>query len=130
MPTVFSLALAGLTRCAPPQSPPASAKQYPHATDRLVRLVDKELNDTTYAAAAPDQYAVNCEFVRLHDALGIGEGEARIHAVLDSFQTHDPTRVDRLNHVLGGHAMAIAARCPAVNAAADSADPLPHWPRK
>jgi hypothetical protein len=123
------LIVGGLTGCSPePHRPSPTTILYPHATDRLVRLIDKGLNDTTYSAAAPDQYAVNCEYIRLHDAFGIGEGEARIHAVLDSFQVHDRSRIDRLNRVLGGHVMAIAAKCPAANAVADSTDPLPHWP--
>lgn len=124
------LASGGLTACPQePHYPPASLKQYPHATDRYVRLMDKELSDTTYEMLKPDVRATDCEFDRLLDAFGMGEGNARAQAVLDSFQRHDAVRMDRLNRLSGGHTET-APGCARLNAAADSTDPLPSWPHK
>lgn len=128
--STIALAASGLTGCpSQPHDPPASAKQYPHATDRLVRLINKELTDTTYEMLKPDVRATDCEFDRLLDAFGMGEGKARYQAVLDSFQRHDAVRMDRLNRLLSGHTETVPG-CAGLSAAADSTDPLPSWPHK
>ena len=120
----------GLTGCVQEiHDPPASVSQYPHATDRLVRLIAKELTDTTYETLKPDAKMVDCELERLMDGFGIGEGMARAKAVKDSVKRHDPDRWDRLNRLLSGHTETVPG-CIGVNAAADSTDPLPQWPHK
>jgi len=60
---------------------PRSVEQYPHAVDRFMRLVRKQLSDSDPVSV---EQQMMCESERVSRALGAAEAEVRIRTALDT----------------------------------------------
>lgn len=101
-----------------------SLQQYPHAADRFMLLVRKQLLD-------PDpvfvEQQIMCETDRMSRALGEAEAEARILTALDTaYLRHDDSvALQRVSSALAGRVLGTGDQvCDSLIAAADRTDPI------
>ena len=103
---------------------PQSVAEYPHAADRFMLLVRKQLLD-------PDPVWVEqemmCESERMSRALGTSEAAARVSDALDTAYLHheDSVALRRVAQALGGLTLGTGDHvCDSLIAAADRTDPI------
>lgn len=123
---VASLSASGACE-RPAHAPPGrsrSVAQYPHAADRFMLLVRKQLAD-------PDPVQVEqemmCEGERMSRALGAAEAAGRISGALDTAYLHhdDTVALQRVARELAGRALGTGGHvCDSLIAAADSVEPI------
>lgn len=106
------------------RAPSRSVAQYPHAADRLIRLVRRQLSDVD--PVRTEQEAI-CETDRMALALGYDEASARIRTALDTaYRTaRDSFALGRVERILGGHSLGDGDHvCDSLIAAADREEPI------
>jgi hypothetical protein len=99
-------------------------EQYPHAADRFMLLVRKQLSDPDPARVEQEMM---CEGDRMSRALGEAEAEARIRAALDTAYLHhsDSVALRRVSSALAGRVLGTGDHvCDSLIAAADRTDPI------
>lgn len=124
---MLALGAACGPRAQPPRRDSAAARAarlYPHATDRLDRLLRRQLTDPDPLSV---QQMISCEEIRVAKVLGEDEGVRRIDIVLKTADTSeaDFAARQRVQRALVGHATSYGGRaCDSLNAIADREDPL------
>ena len=118
--------VALLVGCAapPPKGTPTTLKTYPHATDRLTRLLARQLTDSDPLGV---QQLVICEEARLADALGTDEAMLRARRVHDSVYASPAGKAawQRIRSALSGHSVEfMGPLCDSLNVIADREDPI------
>lgn len=106
------------------QQPPQSVKKYPHAADRFVRLMRRQLSDVD--PVRTEQEAV-CETERMALALGDKEAARRVRTALDTTYTtaRDSLAFGRVDRALAGHSFGTGDHvCDSLIAAADREEPI------
>lgn len=108
----------------PAEAVPHSVARYPHAADRLIRLVRRQLSDAD--PVRTEQEAI-CETERMALALGYEEAGVRIRTALDTayLTARDSLAFGRVERLLGGQTLGTGDHvCDSVIAAADREDPI------
>lgn len=101
-----------------------SATQYPHAADRFIQLVRKQLTAPNPAAVEQE---IMCEGERMSRALGDAETSIRIRSALDTAypRRSDSLAFQRVGRALEGHVLGTGDHvCDSLIAAADSVEPI------
>jgi hypothetical protein len=103
---------------------PQSLEQYPHAVDRFMQLVRKQLSDSDPVSV---EQQMMCESERVSRALGAAEAEARILTALDTAYMHrdDSVALQRIGRAMAGRVLGTGDHvCDSLIAAADRTDPI------